>query len=142
MTLPIQTHPEKEYRRLRKAVLDMPIRQKRKVSKGDLSAIVPPNMKIVEFVNTSNTLSQSTQIFQSHPPPANRCATYRSMIVDASASSYPQTFNLIPLSTSKSLPIKVPRRRRETDEDELSYGERPRRDECAGSNDKRPLKKT
>lgn len=30
--------------------------------------------------------------------------------------------------------------RRQTDEDILSYEERPRRYECAGSNDKRPLK--
>lgn len=38
-------------------------------------------------------------------------ATHRSVVVDASASSYPQTPTVILLSTSKSLRIKMPRKR-------------------------------
>ena len=44
MTLLVKAYPEEEYKRLQKAVLDMPISnldEKKKVSKGYLSATVP-----------------------------------------------------------------------------------------------------
>lgn len=81
------------------------------------------------LVNTSNTLSQSmpksnfpsawterspkviVTAYPTHPAPANRYVTHRTIVIDASASSYLQTPSLMALNASKSLRINTPRRR-------------------------------
>lgn len=67
MTLFVKAYPEEMYKRLQKAVPDMPISNSDKKKDfhkkylGDCS----PYMKTVGFVNASNTLSQRTQISNS-----------------------------------------------------------------------------
>lgn len=105
MTLLIQAHPEEGYKRLRKAVLDMPIRQKRKGSQRRTLGDCSPKhgdrgiREHVEYAIAKHAdipiplgLEPNRTPKVIHPRSANRCATYRGMIVDASASFYPQTF--------------------------------------------------
>lgn len=127
MTLLVKAYPKEEYKRLQKSLLDMPIRNPEKTERFPRTSVggCSPKMKSVEFVNTSNGLSQSTQISSSQGAwtengpivtsrsihPAKRNVTHSTMVIDASASSCPQTPGLIPLSTSNTLHTRVPRRR-------------------------------
>ena len=158
MTLFIQAHLEEEYRRLRKAVLNMPISNpdKRERFSKEISRRLFPqheDLGIREHVEYAIAKHADIQL----PETLNR--SHRGALFHTprpGQQSYnPQKYGrrrvsfVLPTDTHFDTPQQfeeptykdAEKARRQTDEDILSYRERPRRDECAGSNDKRPPKK-
>ncbi len=145
MTLLIQAHPKEEYRRLQKAVLHMPVSNpdKRKVSKGNLPAIVPPyeDREIREPVE--NAISKHANIQLPRHLNRKEPQSYRDTLFHTSSAGKqiynPQ--NCRHRHVSFVLPTDIrsntlhhfeeptykgaERARRQPDEDVRSYGESP-----------------
>ena len=161
MTLLIQAHPEEEYRRLRKAVLDMPISNpdKRERFPKEISRRLFPQhedrgiREHVEYAIAKHADIQPPWELNRKEPHSHRGALFHSPS-PGQQSCKPQKYGrrrvsfVLPTDIHSDTPqhFEEPtfkgaeKARRQTDEDTLSYGERRRRYECAGSNDKRPPK--
>lgn len=162
MTLLIQAHPEKEYRRLRKAVLDMPISNpdKRERFPKEVSRRLFPQYEDrgirehVEYAIVKHADIPLPRALNRKEPYGHRGALIHTPN-SGRQSCNPQKYGrrrvsfvlLTDIHSDTPRHFEEPtykdaeKARRQTDEDILSYGERPRRYECAGSKDKRPLKK-
>ena len=162
MTLLVKAYPEEEYKRLRKAVLDMPIGNPDKKERfpKDISRRLFPQdeergtREHVEWAIANHADIQLPRSLNRKGPQSHRDTPFHPSSSDKEIC---KTQNhgrrrvsfVLPTDIHSDTPQQfeeptykdAEKARRHTDEDMLSYGERPRRYECAGSNDKRPLKK-
>ena len=158
MTLLVKAYSEEDYKRLRKAVLDMPISNPDKKERfpKDISRRLFPQdeergiREHVEWAIGNHADIQLPRSLNRKGPQSHRDTPFHTFSSDKQICK-PQNHGrrrvsfVLPTDIHSDTPqhFEEPTykdTRRQIDEDILSYGERLRRYQCAGSNDKRPLK--